>query len=218
MKKAAMLGGIVSGILCVLCILAYTYFVYKDADSARAEAMSRYGGEQVEVVVASRDLYPGEMLSGSNTTKKLWVSDLLPEEALTNTEDVQGQQLSSTVLKGEVVSAKRFHNDAVDIEIPQGKVALSVPAKDVQAVGGAISAGSYVNVYATGTQTTCLDENVLVLATNTSGSDDSSAQEQVSWVTLAINPEKSQEYVTASQSMDIYFALPAVAESSKEEG
>lgn len=212
MKRSTVIGGIVSGILCVICILVYTFLVYKDADSARAEAMSRYGGEQVEVLVATRDIYPGETVNGTNSAKQLWVSDLLPEGALTALDEVSGQQLSSAVFSGEVISSKRFGKDSVEIDVPQGKVALSVPAQDVQAVGGAITAGSYVNVYATAAQTVCLDENVLVLATNATGSDANSGHEQVSWVTLAIDPEKSQEYVTASQSMDIYFALPAPQE------
>ena len=31
----------------------------------------------------------------------------------------------------------------------------------------------------------------------------------MSWVTLAVPLEQSQEFVTASRSMDIYFVLPA---------
>ena len=47
----------------------------------------------------------------------------------------------------------------------------------------------------------------MVLATNVEHSSVSKAN--VSWVTLAVPVEQSQEFVTASQSMDIYFVLPA---------
>ena len=47
----------------------------------------------------------------------------------------------------------------------------------------------------------------MVLATNVEHSSGTKAK--VSWVTLAVPVEQSQEFVTASQSMDIYFALPA---------
>ena len=214
MKRSSVIGGLVSGILCVICLLLYVSSVKTQADSARIEAMEKYGGEQVEVFVAKRDIYPGETLSNSNVELKVWLSDLLPDEALVNADGVWGQQISSLVVKGEVVSEKRFKSDSAEIEVPEGLVAVSVPAKDVQAVGGSLSPGNYVDVYATGTQTTCLGRKVLVLATNAS-SGDKGTKGSVSWVTLAISPEKAQEYVAASQSMDIYFTLPA-SEDSKE--
>ena len=54
MNKKVLIGGIICGIICALCVFGYTYLVYQDADSARVEAMERYGGEQVEVLDAKR--------------------------------------------------------------------------------------------------------------------------------------------------------------------
>ncbi len=215
MKKSSLIGGVVCGLLCVICILLYVSSVRTQADSARREAMEKYGGEQVEVFVATRDIYPGETLNNSNVEIKTWLSDLLPDEALVNADNAWGKQVSSLVVKGEVVSEKRFRSESAEIEVPQGLVAVSVPAKDVQTVGGSLSSGNYVDVYASGTQTTCLGRKVLVLTTSASSSDKGS-KSSVSWVTLAVSPEKAQEYVTASQSMDIYFTLPASTESKGE--
>lgn len=215
MKKSSIIGGSLSGLLCVVCLLVYVSSVRTQADSARMEAMEKYGGEKIEVFVAKKDIYPGETLNNSNVELKVWLSDLLPDEALVNADSAWGKQVSSLVVKGEVVSEKRFRSDVVEIEVPEGLVALSVPAKDVQAVGGSLFPGNYVDVYATGTQTTCLGKKVLVLATNASEGEKGS-KASVSWVTLAVSPEKAQEYVTASQSMDIYFTLPAF-ESNKGE-
>ena len=215
MKKSSIIGGLLSGTLCVICLLLYVSSVRTQADSARIEAMEKYGGEQIEVLVAKRDIYPGETLNNSNVELKVWLSDLLPDEALVNADGVWGKQVSSLVVKGEVVSEKRFKSDSAEIEVPEGLVALSVPAKEAQTVGGSLSSGKYVDVYATGTQTTCLGKKVLVLATNAS-SEEKSSKSNVSWVTLAIAPEKAQEYVAASQSMDIYFTLPASEENEGE--
>lgn len=135
------------------------------------------------------------------------MSDLLPSGCVTSFDDVKGVQAASLIISGEAISQRRFDSSGSGIDVPQGCVALSVPAEDVQAVGGALSAGDVVDVYATGSQTACIGKQIMVLATNVEHSSGTKAK--VSWVTLAVPVEQSQEFVTASQSMDIYFALPA---------
>lgn len=212
MKKGALLAGLICGVICVLCIVMYASALQEDANKARAEAMERYGGEQVDVLVATSDIYPGESLNASNTTMRTWLSDLLPEDCITKLEDVQNKQTTSLILAGEAISTRRFDGGSTQLDVPEGHVAISVPAEEVQAVGGTLSAGSRVDVYATGTKTTRLGSNMLVLATN--ADTDESSKTKVSWVTLAVPIEQSQEFVTASQSMDIYFALPALPEAA----
>ena len=91
---------------------------------------------------------------------------------------------------------------------PRGLTALSVPAKDVQAVGGAIAAGSQVDIYATGgTSTDVLASDVLVLATSAGSRESSDAK--VSWITVAVKAESVQEIVAAAQKTELYFTLPA---------
>lgn len=208
MKKGVVAIGILCGLVCVACVALYASFVQQEADSVRAKAMERYGGEQVDVLVATKDIYPGEPVNSSNTTMKTWLSDLLPEGCITSLDSIQGFQATSLIIAGEAISQKRFSSDATSLEIPQGCVALSVPAEDVQAVGGALTPGMNVDVYATGSQTSCIGQGLLVLATNADSSE--GGKTSVSWVTLAVPLEQSQEFVTASQSMDIYFTLPAV--------
>ncbi|MGN0302275.1 MAG: Flp pilus assembly protein CpaB [Anaerotardibacter sp.] len=212
MKRGWVFAGLICGILCALCIFAYTGIVYKNADTARQEAMARYGGEQVEVLVATRTIYPGETLNSSNVTKKIWLSDLLPEGALNDVQEISGKEVSSLIVSGEVVTESRFNASQTEITIPENMVAVSVPAKDVQAVGGAIKAGSRVDVYATGVTTSCLGKNILVLATNATDLEQSS-QSQITWVTLAVDSSRVQDFVSASQSMELYFALPSISDS-----
>lgn len=54
MKKSSIIGGLLSGLLCVVCLLVYVSSVRTQADSARMEAMEKYGGEQIEVFVAKK--------------------------------------------------------------------------------------------------------------------------------------------------------------------
>lgn len=215
MKKSVLAVGVFLGLVCMVCVACYAYLVQQEADTARKEALQRYGGEQVDVLVATRDIFPGESVNSSNTTMKTWLTDLLPEESITNFDDVNGVQVTSLVLSGEAVSAKRFSAGNTSLDIPEGCVALSVPAEDVQAVGGALAPGALVDVYATGSQTSCIGEGLLVLATNADTAE--AGKTSVSWVTLAVPLEQSQEFVSASQSMDIYFTLPAQSSESNDE-
>ena len=44
-KTAA--AGAICGVLCALCVLGYTQSVRGEAERARADALARYGGDQV---------------------------------------------------------------------------------------------------------------------------------------------------------------------------
>lgn len=200
--------GIISGVICALSVFAYTQSVRGEADMARAEALARYGGEQLEVCVATRDIASGEKVDAGNVTVKLWVADLLPAQAARSLSDVSGKRVTSPILAGEVISAKRFEAKESDMKIPEGLSALSLPAKTVQAVGGAIAQGARVDVYATGnSSTSLLARDVLVLSTSAEG--DTKGTSSTAWVTLAVDPKFVQELIAASQKAEMYFVLPA---------
>ncbi len=208
--------GIACGLACAACVFAYVQGVRGEADEARAEALARYGGEQLEVCVAKRDIAAGETVEAASIETRLWVSDLLPDEAVRNANDVVGKTASSPVLAGEVVSLRRFRGEESQLDVPAGLTAVSVPAKDVQAVGGAVVAGSRADVYVTGATTTeALARDVLVLATSAAGQGGRSG-EGVSWVTVAVEPESAQEIVSAAQKEELYFTLPGNAVSGGE--
>lgn len=201
--------GIVCGLACAACVFMYLQGVRGEADEARAEALARYGGEQLEVCVAKRDIAAGETIEAEAVDTRLWVADLLPSEAIRTSGDVIGKKVSSTILSGEVLSERRFNNAEAQLDIPSGLTAVSVPAKDVRAVGGAVVAGSRADMYATGgTSTDLIASDVLILATSASSQDDGSG-EKVSWVTVAVASETVQEIVSAAQKTELYFTLPS---------
>lgn len=204
----SLLAGSISAVLCATCLALYLSQVNGEVESARAEALARYGGEQIEVLVANRDIASGEMVGDSMVDEKMWIADLLPEGAITRRSDVVGKRLGSSVLEGEVLSSKRLYESASELDIPLGLTAVSIPAKDVQAVGGALEEGMTVDVYATGSSSTSLlIEDALVLATSVSEADSLSAG-SVSWITLAVDPSAVAELVAAAQNLDLYLALP----------
>ena len=190
--------GIACGLACAACVFAYAQGVRGEADAARAEALARYGGEQLEVCVAKRDIAAGESVDASAVETRLWVADLLPAEAFRSSDDVVGKKASSTILAGEVLSERRFRDAGSRLDVPEGLTALS----------GAVAAGSRVDVYATGgTSTDVLASGVLVLATSASAQE-STTDAKVSWITVAVAPESVQEIVAAAQKTELYFTLP----------
>ena len=138
------------------------------------------------------------------------MADLLPAEAVRQASEVVGSKASSVMLAGEVLSKRRFQAEGSQIDVPDGQVALSVPAKDVQAVGGAIGPGSLVDVYATGgSDTQALARGVRVLATSVAdGESTGSSSAKVSWVTVAVDADRAEEMVSAAQRTELYFTLP----------
>lgn len=204
----SLLAGAASALLCAVCLALYLTQVNGEVERARAEALARYGGEQLEVVVANRDIAAGEVVGDSMVDSRLWIADLLPAGAITSREDVVGKKLGSSVLEGEVISSKRLYESSSSLDIPLGLTAVSIPVRDVQAVGGAIEAGMAVDLYATGsTATVLLVEDALVLATSLAEAEAYSSP-SVSWITLAVDPASVTELVAAAQNLELYLTLP----------
>lgn len=201
------------GLLCAACVGMYMADVDGQAHAAQSEMLARYGGDQVEVCVAKRDIAAGQTIADGDIETKMWIATLLPADAVTAKADAVGQQVRSSILAGEVVSQARFGFASSSIEVPDGMVALSVPARAVQAVGGALAPGMSVDVYAVGANATArIASSVPVLETCADASSASSA----SWVTLALAPEKVPEMVSAAESTELYFVLPSASAASQE--
>lgn len=208
-RRKTLILGILSGILCAACVLLYTHGLESQAEAERAEALARYGGEQLEVCVATRDIAAGETLEPSAVETKMWLVDLLPQGAISSSAEVVGKEVGSPIYAGEVITSKRFEAQSAALDIPAGLAAVSVPAKDVQAVGGSVSPGMKVDVYATGsTSTSLIASSALVIAT--SAEAEGLSGNSSSWITLAVEPEKIQELVTAAQTTELYFVIPGV--------
>lgn len=204
--------GALCGVLCVAGILAYAADLRADVDQERSEALARYGGEQVEILVATDDIAVGDMLDTTNAEKRLWLSELVPDDAVSDHADVAALPATSPIYAGEVVLKHRFdEREEVALQVPDGKCAISVPSKAVTAVGGSLRPGSKVDVYSvSGSATDLLASRVLVLSTSTTSEEkDANRKSDVTWVTLALDPSMVEEVIAASQKSELYFSLPS---------
>lgn len=205
-RQKSLAIGIACGVGCAICVGAYVLQVEQNSAAAQEQMLAEYGGEQIDVCVARRDIVAGETISDGDIETRTWIATLLPSNAVTDKTTAVGKRVGSTILQGEPLSENRFGFESDDIDIPEGTVAISVPARDVQAVGGAIRPGMICDVYATGASSTAkLAQSVQILATSVAQDDSASS----AWVTLAVAPEKVQEMVSAAQNLEIYLTLPS---------
>lgn len=209
-RRRSLIAGIVCGIACVAAILLYAQELNAEVEEERAAALARFGGEQVEALVATEDIAAGEFVDAGNSEKRLWIGELLPQDAVLDLESVEGKALSTPIYAGEVISARRFsEGESPALQVPEGMCAVSVPSRSVSAVGGSVKAGSMVDVYATsGTATDRIASSVLVLSTSATSLQDEGAQDDISWVTLAVAPELVEELIAAAQKTELYFSIP----------
>ena len=196
------------GVLAALCVFAYTATIKSEASMARAAAIQQYGGERVPVLVATKTSPIGGTVDESNATVQEWLVDFLPQgQAAQSHEQLEGLVAQSEIRVNEPILLERVGDGSSRITVPDGLAAASVASDDVLAVGGAIRAGSVVDVYveAASGEITMIGERILVLETST---PDDAGDKQISWVTLAVTPSSVSELISASARGTIHFVLP----------
>lgn len=214
-RKQAIISAVCAAVA-VLGVFAYTASVNSEAAMARAAAIHSYGGERVEVVVATKDITVGSPVDESNATTQEWLVDLLAQgEAATSVDQVAGKVAQADIKKNEPIMLDRVGSGASRIAVPVGLSAVSVSSDDVLAVGGAIQKGSFVDVYVETAEgeVVLLGQKILVLETSTS--ENPNTKQQVTWVTLAVTPASVSELITASSKGTIHFVLPSGTDNAK---
>ena len=199
------------GIVAALCVFAYTATIQSEASMARASAIRGYGG----VLVASKTIPIGSAIDESNTTMQEWLVDLLPQgQAAQGYDELEGMVAQTEIRVNEPVLLERVGDGSSRITVPDGLAAASVASDDVLAVGGAIRAGSVVDVYveASSGEITMLGEHILVLETST---PEDAKDKQISWVTLAVKPSSVGDLIAASAKGTIHFVLPGNSAASQ---
>ena len=203
--------------LAVVCMFGYTASIKSEATTLRSAALDHYGGERVQVVVASKDIAVGETLSQGNVKLADWLVDLLPSsDAATDIDQVDGRVAQTNIKENEPVLLERMGDGSSRISVPDGLEAVTVSSDDVLAVGGAIRAGSLVDVYVetSRSKVVLLGQKILVLETN-GGASTSNSDKQVTWVTLAVTPESTSELLAASVKGTIHLVLPSSTTKQK---
>lgn len=209
-RKRRMLISLLTGLAALAVALAYTGSVRAQVEGAQQEALAQYGGELVSVCVAAREIRAGERLDEGNVAREEWVASLLPRDAVSAVGDVAGKTAASTIPKNAVICDAYFSAEKTGVEVPAGKVAVSVPSEASRAVGGAIAAGDAVDIYVS--KSGVSDRLARAKVLDTSAGEDESGR--LDWVTVAVKPSQVAELLSAITTGSITLVLPGESAGS----
>ena len=203
-KKIRILISVLSALLASFCFFAYVQSVRAEAEKSRAEAIQKYGGELTSILVATKQIEPGETLSSSNTQVKSWISDLIPEGAITNPESVMGRTVSSVIGVGMPVVSLHLRSVASQITIPENLIGLTISHGEKYGLAERLSAGTKLAAYeVTDSLITCIASDISVLSDDTESTLYTSSS-----VTLGLTPEQVPAVLSAYARGTLRFTLP----------
>lgn len=199
----------------LLLCLAYGGHVRQEADRARAEALERYGGEVVTLVVATEGIEAGESVTRANAAEREWLVDLAPADAVTGLDEVLGSEVNVPAAAGAPLTGLNFRDATEAVEVPADRVAITVPVSDDLGVPPGTEAGETLAAYETadGTvQLLALDVRVLSVPQTGSGVVPTGA------LTLAVAPDDVARLLAASDEGSLRLALPGARALDLAEG
>src|SRR5215470_9612412 len=200
-----------------------TYLFYKRMSASVSQRKA------TQIVVAANDLSVGVTLSQKDVTLLDWYSDALPSGAFTKTDGVVGHPLLFPMGAREPILQRDLGVEGAGIglagKIPEGMRAVAIRSNEIIGVAGFLYPGSKVDLLMTFTPpgatipvTETVLQNVEVLtAGQTIEPDPQGKPQQVSVVTLLLNPEDSQKLQLASGQGNIQFVLRSGADQKTAE-
>lgn len=202
-------------VLGVLSCLAYAETVRQEAERVRSDAIERFGGEVAQLVVATKTLEAGEVVTERNVQVRDWASDLAPAGALVSLDDVIGREVRVPVAEGAPLTELTFRDESALSEVPSGHVAVSVPVTDKLGISRGVTRGAKVSAYAvSGDGPRLIATDVEVLSELASSTGIVASQQ----ITIAVLPSDVSEVLGASASGDLRLVIPADDVEIAEEG
>nr|WP_306792711.1 RcpC/CpaB family pilus assembly protein [Collinsella urealyticum] len=202
-----LLISLATGAAAALFAFGYATSVKAEAARTQRETMERFGGELVQVLVATRDIEPGEVIDAANVVLEDWVASLVPADAQTSMAETQGKTATSRIPRRAVLCPQYFLARERGAEVPAGTVALAVASDAEHSVGGSLARGDAVDVYVSRDGIADLICSACVLDTSARAEGNT----KISWVSLAVAPEHVREVLLAASQAPISLTLPAVA-------
>lgn len=207
MKRGVRLAiSVASGILAFALASWYGASIRAEAARERQELLAAYGGDVVSVCVATRDVDAGELIDEGDIELTEWVAGLLPADSATSIDEVVGKRATSNIPARAVLCPAYFQERGGMLEVPEGMVAVSVPVDSAHAVGGTLACGDTVDVYLAGTGIADRVCRAQVIATSADETGGTSAD--LSWVTVAVAPDRVSELLAATAKGSVSLVVP----------
>ena len=176
--------------------------------------------DSVQLVLATRDLSPGDEVTAQDIKLVSWPGESVPEGYSVTPAEVVGRGVIVSVSRNEPLMTNKLASAeagaGLSITIPAGKRAMSVKVDDVIGVAGFATPGTRVDVLVTLDNAAQLSEphtqlvlqNIIVLAAGqTTERDFRGDPTSVPVVTLLVDPEESEKLALASAKGRIQLAL-----------
>ena len=183
------------------------------------------------VVVASKELPFGAVLSDDNIQTASWPTEIVPAGALSSSQELVGRVVRTPVAIGEPVLETKLAPVGADrglpMRVPPGMRAMTVPVNVVSSVSGFVLPDSKVDVVVTirpetekETMSKLVLQNLIVLAADQKLEDQDGRPMKVQSVTLLVTPSEAEKLALASNNGDIQLVLrnPADADSAQTSG
>jgi pilus assembly protein CpaB len=177
---------------------------------------------KARILVATRELPVGTMLSSSDVRPAAWQGDF-PPQAVTKIEDIVGRGVTANIYPGEPVLETRLAakgaGAGLAATIPQGMRAVAVRVNDFVGVAGFVVPGMRVDVLISGlppnnarsnlgTQTRTILQNIQVLSAGQNIQKDAEGKPvTVPVVNLLVTPEQAESLSLASNETKIQLVL-----------
>jgi Flp pilus assembly protein CpaB len=123
--------------------------------AALAALLTLRAQRTVAVLVATHDVRAGTQIAASDVEVRREHEDSVPSGALVAPEDAVGQYATWPLTGGEPVLGRMVRHQrsgitlVSDVSVPDGYRAIAVPVQPAGAVGGMLSPGDHVDVFAT---------------------------------------------------------------------
>ena len=224
--KVSKLSYIVAIVLALLAGVAV--YIYQSTADSRALA----GKQGVTVVVAKADLAVGTKLSDAVGMGAVgyatYPAGTLPAGTLSTIDETNsGLVVSHAIAAGQLILGSElssFVNPNALIQIPEGRIAVTVNVDDAARVGSFVAPGSKVVIYWTPADNQSSSvllpaADVIAVGAVSTASTNPANTGNGSLVTLALTPADAPRVVLASKTGSLYFGLlsdgTAVSTSSR---
>lgn len=210
-KRFRLIFALACSVLSMMLCALYADHVRGEAERVRSDAIARYGGEVVTLVVTSEDLEPGDIVTQANVTTRDWLADLAPDGALQSLDETLGKEISVPASKGAPLTKLNFRTNEVMADVPSGHVALTLPITDKLGISRNLSQGASLEAYQVSKDgTSLIAKGMQVLSQPSANASLSGAQ-----VTLAVPPEGVSAVLAASAAGDLRLVIPAADVAGK---
>jgi pilus assembly protein CpaB len=200
-----------------IAITSIFYYRVKRQNAA-ARAKTR------RIVVATAAISPGVAVAEENLADAEWPENLPLEGMIEKKEEIVGKVLVYAVAAREPILKRDLAAGGslgLAAKIPDGMRATAIKTNEVNNVAGFLFPGAHVDVLVTlrgdtnnNSSTRTVLQNVVVLSTGAKMEPDPNGKpENVTVVTLLVNPEDSQKLVLAQNQGTIQFVLRNTGDS-----